>query len=502
MSNVLPVRIVAEERLRRAVRVPAFMESRSARVALFSLVREELRALPRNGFGLGAVVVVLGVLAVVAAFGYGESVRDMLVFTWLVGVLVVGIVVAARVAAARRSRFVDSLFTTPLEGATWFAAQAVVGCVLVVMVLVVQAPFLLLHAAYLGAPALLPNLLVAALFMGAFAVALGLFCGVAVGESGPGAAAGLAGGIGFVAFVLLIVHGLALSGPATPMQATVLRVTSLSPLALVVDGAGIRIFNALPAAAWRPFVGLAGLIFGLAAAAWVAYTRAQGPLGWESRRRGPRVAVVALAAFALVVPVATAEVSFREADDAPYAYYSPGEYTQVAFVPRGSAIHDETFTLSEIYQSPDLPVGEDVELDALVLLLLPAGTSVRGVRIEIEPSDGLLVVSGGKLSAGDTVPSERARPGAGWETLSDGPARPVYRVPVTLRATSVDTLAEAALAVQIHTNFVADGRALASHTTFTFDGEVRGATAQLMLAGLPLPLLALGALVTRKLRTR
>ncbi|HUR69504.1 MAG TPA: hypothetical protein VM370_09685 [Candidatus Thermoplasmatota archaeon] len=471
-------------------------------VSVWTLAREEIRALPRTAFGLGAIAVVFGLFVPIGAMLYGGEgdVDDVLIFTWLVAELVVAIVLAARVAAARQSRFVESLYTTPLDQPTWFAAQAIVGVVLALLVLLAQVPFLLVILAFVGVPAALPPLLVSALGISAFAVALGLFCGVIVGESGPGAAAGIAGGVGFLSFMLFLFQGLALSEPPSPMQDWLIRVTSLSPISLVAAGTGVDLFNVVAIEWWRPTLGFVALVGGLFGAAWWSYTRAQGPLGWDAR--GGRAIVVALVALAVLTPVASAAVEFEEIEDPIGFPYDPGEHTQVAFVARGAPLGDETFTLYEILGAPDLPRGEDVEVDVLVLLMVPDGTTVRGVRIELEGSDVVRVISGGSLSVPDGTPSGRAPPGEGWESVSKLAPRPVYRVPAVLRALSVEAIANSPSPVTIRTDFVADGRALHSEARMLLDGEVPGGQPLLALAGAPLPLAAAAALVSRKIRTR
>lgn len=478
------------------------MTSTLPRVGVWTLASEEIRALPRTAFGLGAIAIVLGLFAPLGAMLYGVEgdVSDTLIFTWLVAELVVAIVLAARVAAARRSRFVESLYTTPLDQPTWFAAQAIVGVVLALLVLLAQAPFLVVIVALIGVPAGLPALFVSALGMGAFAVALGLFCGVVVGDSGPGAAAGLAGGVAFLSFLLFLFHGLAVSSPPSALQPWILRATSLSPLTLVVAGTGVDLFGTRVVEWWRPTLGLLALVAGLVVAAWWSYARAQGPLGWDAR--GGRAAVVALVALALVTPVASAAVEYEEVEDDVGFPYEPGEHTQVAFVARGAALTDRTFTLYEILGAPDLPLDEDVEVDVLVLLMVPDGTTVRGVRIEVEGSDVLRVVSGGSLVVADGTPSGRARPGEGWDSASDVAPRPVFRVPAVLRATSVDAIGNSPAPVWVHTDFIADGRPLSSDARMILDGEITAGPPLLALAGAPLPLAALAALVTRKIRTR
>jgi hypothetical protein len=175
------------------------MTSLPPRVRVWTLVREELRALPRATFGLGAVGVVLLLAIPILVFGgdgasgIGETHLPLV----LILQLAVAILLAARVAGARQSRFIDSLYTTPLTQGTWLAGQTVVGLVLALLMLLPLVPFLLLHIAFVGMPSVLPGFLVAVVGMAAFVVALGIFCGIVIGEAGTSAGTGLAGGCPF-----------------------------------------------------------------------------------------------------------------------------------------------------------------------------------------------------------------------------------------------------------------------------------------------------------------
>ncbi|HEX2022414.1 MAG TPA: hypothetical protein VHH36_06850, partial [Candidatus Thermoplasmatota archaeon] len=417
---------------------------------------------------------------------------ETLLFTWLVLPLAVSVIVAARVAGARRTRFVDSLYTTPLSQPTWIAAQAIVGAILGLLALAVQVPFLLVFVAWLGVPAFLPPAALAALGIAAFAVALGLFCGVVVGDSSPLAAAGLAGGIAFVSFILFLVHTIALEDAPTAEQGVLLRVTALSPVSLAADASGLTPGGMKPVETWRPVAGVLSLVAGLGGAAWIAYTRGQGPLGWEPGRG--RAAVLALTALSLAAPVATAEVAFAASEDE--GGYEPGGNTWVAFVERGGAIREDSFEYSSIHAAPSLPLGEDVEYDVLVLALSPPGADVRGVHIEVKGSDVVRVVAGGQLAA------PRGEPAARVPAPNDGQPRPVYRVPVTLRAVSVEELGDSPAPVEVHTSFTADGRRFASVSRMTLAGEVPGAVLHLVGAGLVVPSLALAGFVARRRSTR
>lgn len=465
------------------------------RVRLAALVRQELRALPRNTFALGALAVVLGLLAIPTSFLItGEAGLDeTLLFTWFVLPLVVAVVTAARVAGARRTRFVDSLYTTPLTQRSWLASQAIVGGTLALLALAVQVPFLLVYLAWIGVPAFLPAAILAALGIAAFAVALGLFCGVIVGDSSPLAAAGLAGGVAFASFILFLVHSVVLTeGPSTARD-VMLHVTALSPITLATDASGIGIAGLEPTDAWQPMVGLVALTAGLAGAAWVAYTRSQSPLGWEPDSGG-RMVVALLVLVAVAAPVAAAEVDFIDAPEE--VGYEPGEHTWVAFVERGSPVSESSFTIESILGEPALAVGKDVAYDALVLALTPPDASAKAVHIQVKGSEMLRVVDGGVRM----VPDGRAD--AQVPAPNDGKPRPVYRVPVTLRALTLDDLGHADLPASVHTEFTVDGKRFVSDAHLLIEGEVPGALGQLLAAGSVLPAAAAVGFVRRKRETR
>lgn len=480
------------------------MASAFHRVSALTLAREEIRTLPRQTFALGAVAVLLAIFAPLAAGALEgtSAMRDYLMFLWVVAQLVVAIVLAARVAAARRTRFVESLYTTPLQPRSWLAAQALVGAALAGLVLLAQVPFILVHVGFVGVPDQLLAVFAAALGTAAFAVAFGLFCGVVVGDSGPGAAAGLAGGVGFLSFILLLVHGVMAMNPPSPTQAVVLRLTALSPVTLAVDATGIDPFGIAPGQPWRAVAGLAALVLGLGGAAWVAYTRGQGPLGWEPRRA--RAPVVALVALALLVPVATASVAYVEQPEEGDWVLQHGEHTRVAFVPRGAPITDEHFEMYAFFMWDELEAGRDNERDALVMLMVPEGEAVRDVRIEVKGSDTLLLVDGGRASFPTGAPEGRARAGESFDddAVATGPLRPVYRVPVVLRPVDPVAIRDSPGLVEVETTFTKGGAKLASHTRMTLDSDVPGGSLALLAAGTPLPLAAFAALVTRRLRTR
>ena len=468
-------------------------------VSVLALAKADLVTLPRNLFGLGAVTVFLAFLAfvqTVALLG-PTALRDVLMFMLVVAQFLVAVVLAARVAAARRTRFVDSLFTTPLGQRTWLLAQAVVGLALAGALFVVHIPVIVVTMAYLGVPHMLWPTLGAGAAMAVFAVALGLFCGVIVGQAGGGAAAGLAGGFGFLSFVGLIVHG---AFATDPTAATIARIAAVSPLTLVVEAFGVDIWGFVPAEPWLALLGFASITLGLAGAAWLAATRHQSPLGWEPRGKGARLGLAVLVAVSLAAPAALATTAFQDID-APQSWIrEPGEFTRIAVVERGTPISDDQFTYDFSYGWSPLRFGQDNEVDALVMLLVPADAAIRAVEVKVSAVEDITLVSGGRETIADGQPDGRARTEM---TAGDPDAlHPVYRIPMTLRPNNADALLGSVSVLQIDTRYQDDGRPYTSKAEMSIHSDVPTARPVLLAAALPPPFLALAGIVVRRIKTR
>src|SRR5689334_18763031 len=101
--------------------------SRGAAMRLFTLYEEELKATARGRFAwLGAAVVLLGVggLATVATQdtwvdGYGFVAYFLAPLAFIP-------LAAGSIASPRANRFVESLFTAPVERRDWLAAKVLV----------------------------------------------------------------------------------------------------------------------------------------------------------------------------------------------------------------------------------------------------------------------------------------------------------------------------------------------------------------------------------------
>src|SRR5579862_8652632 len=238
--------------------------------ALGTLYVEELKAAMRGRFAwLGTVVMLLAVggLATVAT-------QD----TWLDGYGIIAYCLvplafipfaAAAIASPRANRFVESVFTAPVERRTWLAAKVLVLLTLAGAYYLALVPMLLVYIHHVGLPFLLGRFLLWAPGILILSVAVGTLIGVLfIGRS---IAAPAATGMG----VLLAYAGL------VPLQELLVaqgngatrtgHLTLLSPAVLLKNALGFTLAaSAVPAHTAGTWIALS--IVGIAASAlavWV-----------------------------------------------------------------------------------------------------------------------------------------------------------------------------------------------------------------------------------------
>lgn len=473
---------------------------------LRTLVVEDLRAMPRQTFGLGALAVLLtlgGFFAYATAHGEG-GLAIYIFLTLITAPLLVAVVMATRIASSRRSRFVDSLYTTPLTQRTWLASQLIVGAVLVLALMAASSPFLLVYLAHLPPTGEMIRLLGSALLAGAFAVALGIFAGVIVGDAGPGAAASIAGGGAIASFLGFFAEAMMVNGEMGALQPNFVRLTHVSPLTLAVDATGgSTLIGVMPDSTWGAALGLAVMIAFFLGAGWIAYTRQQGPLGWESQRgRAGRWAIVVLAVVAILTPVATASVAYHDAGGHGNITLQNDETIRVSVVARGTAIADEAITELSTYRTEPMVFGHANDRDVLVALRVPTSASVSSLRVQVDGGEGYRVVGG--LDVSWPAPAGRAHETRGFGFPGDpvGEERNVYRVPVTITPIQGNALLESRANVLIHVTAVVNGAPTQGDATLTLTSDMPGAGGQVLAASAPIPLACVGGLVARKIRTR
>ena len=310
-----------------------------------TLYKEELKALVRGRFawlGGGVVLLAIGGLAAVAT-------QD----TWLDGYGIVAYflaplgfipIAAASIAGPRANRFVECVFTAPVERKDWFAAKVLVLLTLAIGYFVALIPMMLVYVAHVGMPFLLikfvewtPGILLAS-------VATGTLIGVLfIGRS---VASPVATGVGvLMSFACLVPLQELLVAQGYGAKATG-RLTLASPLVLLKNGLGFTLVaGSIPASTaltWLSFLFVVAGSFALAA--WI-FLRAQGVESWEATR-AQRWSITSALFVITLLPVFLADtnydVSSPPANNAPsiHGVFSRGGGT-LALVDPGAPMPDE-----------------------------------------------------------------------------------------------------------------------------------------------------------------
>src|SRR5580692_7607745 len=144
-----------------------------------TLYAEELRAAMRGRFALVGAGVVLLVVGCVATVGTQD--------TWLDGYGIIAYflvpltfipLAAAFLASPRANRFVESVFTAPVERRNWLTAKILVLGTMAVTYYVALVPMVLVYTHHVGVPLLLQKLLVWAPCLLLASIAMGTLIGV------------------------------------------------------------------------------------------------------------------------------------------------------------------------------------------------------------------------------------------------------------------------------------------------------------------------------------
>ena len=278
-------------------------------MTLLTLYKEELKAAVRGRFAwLGAAVVLLGIggLAAVAT-------QD----TWLDGYGIIAYflapisfipLAAGSIASPRANRFVESLFTAPVERRDWLAAKVLVLLTLALGYYLALVPMMLVYVAHVGMPLLLAKLVAWTPGILLVSVAIGTLIGVLfIGRS---VAPPVATGVGVLltfAFLVPLQELLVAQGYGATATG---RLTLASPFVLLKNGLGFTLgASSIPASTtltWLCFGFVVVGAFGLAV--WV-FLRAQGVESWEATLAQRWSIAIVLAAL-LLVPVFFADANY------------------------------------------------------------------------------------------------------------------------------------------------------------------------------------------------
>jgi ABC-type transport system involved in multi-copper enzyme maturation permease subunit len=482
-------------------------------MGLSTLYNEELRAVVRGRFAwLGAGVVLLGLGALAAI-----STQD----TWLDGYGVIAYflaplafipLAAGSLASPRANRFVESVFTAPVDRRDWLAAKILVLLTIAAAFYLALLPMMLVYVAHVGLPSLLAKFLLWTPGILLVSIAIGALVGVLfIGRS---VAPAIATGVGILLFFaglvplqeLLVAQGYGSTASG--------HLTLVSPVVLLKNGLAFSL-----GAPWVPAnTGLTWVCYGavvcgaLVLAAWV-FLRTQGVESWEATR--PQRWLIALSLVALVVlPTVVADANYDNpappANNAPDIahVFSRGGSNLALVDPGGRPPARCCDMLLNRDAWPAFPTGEATKQDLLILLPVDAAQPVTDLDIQAAGESGLQVAldrdavdQAAKHLETRTYTSDSGPVAADGHHIASGW---MARVPISLTPTNPWDIGGNRYPLNVTTKYRVAGdaelRTLSSPAAI--EAQVPNALPQMALAALILPSLCFLAAFRRWRRTR
>ena len=481
--------------------------------ALGTLFVEELKATMRGRFAwLGAAVILLAVggLATVGT-------QD----TWLDGYGIIAYclvplgfipLTAGAIASPRANRFVESVFTAPVERRDWLLSKVLVVFTLAAAYYIALFPMLLVYTHHVGLPFLLRKFLIWSPGILVTSIAIGTLIGVLfIGRS---IAAPAATGMG----VLLAYAGL------VPLQELMVarangatrtgHLTLASPAVLLKNALGFTLVAGnVPATTALTWISLLVVtVAAFALAAWV-FLRTQGVETWETTRPQRWTITLGIVAIA-VVPVVVADTNYDK--PAPPANSAPAiralfarTGSSLALAPPGGQPPGRccsTILNREVW--PPLGTDERTRQDLLILLPVDASQPVSDLRIQVAGEGGLEATAdrdalsqAGEHLETRTYAKDLGPPAADGHHVVTGW---VARVPVTLNPTKPWDIGgdRYPLSVTATYRVAGESRTRMFAARGAIDAQVSSGIYEMGLASAVFPGICLVAAVTRWRRTR
>jgi hypothetical protein len=460
--------------------------------------------------GAGVVLLAVGCVATVGT-------QD----TWLAGYGIIAYflmplafvpLAAVFLASPRANRFVESVFTAPVERPDWLMAKILVLITMAAAYYVALVPMVLVYTHHAGVPPLLGNLLAWAPCLLVTSIAMGVLIGVLfIGESiAAPAATGMGVLLAYAGFVPLQELLVAQGSGATRTG----HLTLSSPAVLLKNAFGFTLaVGSIPATTTRTWISLAVVVIGAIALAVWAFVRAQGVETWEATRG--QWWIIALGIVLIVVlPVVMADTNYDK--PAPHATNAPS--IQRLFARAGSSLaltwsggQPPTRCCSTILNRDEWPpfgTDEPTRRDLLVLLPVDATQRVTDLHIQINGESGLEVTA----EPDNLAPAPKALETHTYAN-DTGPAAAdghhvvtgwVARVPVTLTPTKPWDIGGVRYPLRVAATYQVAGES--QMRTFdaraAIDAQVSKAIYEMGVASLILPLACFGAAFRRWRQTR
>lgn len=480
-------------------------------MAVGTLYLEELKAAMRGRFAwLGAGVILLAV-GCVATVGTQD--------TWLDGYGIIAYFLvplafiplsAVFLSSPRANRFVESVFTAPVERRDWLAAKVLVLVTLAAAYYLALLPMMLIYTHHVGVPLLLRKLLVWAPCLLLTSIAIGALIGVLfIGQTiaGP-AATGMGVLLAYAGFVPLQELLVAQGNGATRTG----HLTLASPAVLLKNALGFTLaVGSIPATTTRTWMAVAVVVLvALALAAWV-FLRAQGVETWEASR-AQRWAVALVITAIVMLPVTMADTDY----DAPAPHGTNAPSIQRLFARAGSSLaltppggQPPARCCSTILNRDEWPpfgTDEPTRRDLLVLLPVDATQPVTDVHIQVLGESGLEVSASAQgLSPAPDALETRTYANDSGPAAADGHhvvTGWVVRVPVTLTPSKPWDIGGDRYPLRVSATYKVAGENRTFSARAAVDAQVARAIYEMGAASLILPLVCFGAALRRWRRTQ
>ena len=383
--------------------------------------------------GASAVLFAIGALATAAT-------QD----TWLDGYAIVAYglaplgfipLTAGAIASVRANRFVESLFTAPVERRAWLLAKILALLTFAVAYYVALTPMFLVYAHYIGLPFLLGRFLLWTPGILLSCIAIGTLIGVLfIGRS-------VAAPAGTSMAVLLAYAGL------VPLQELMVargvgagitgRITLASPAVLLKNALGFTLgAGSIPAHTRLTWISLLAVLlssFGLAL--WV-FLRAQGVETWEATGRQRSLIALAIPAIVLL-PVLMADTGYddpaRPANRAPALRVFGRGSGSLALVPPGGPMPAHCCSPLLNRDAASFGTDERTRRDLLVILPVESTQKMTDLRVGIAGESGLEVTADSPLTLEThAFPANSGPDGADGRRIRSAW---IARVPATFRPT-------------------------------------------------------------------
>ncbi len=433
--------------------------------------------------------------------------------TWLdgYGIIAYGLVplgflplTAGAIASPRASRFVESVFTAPVERRHWLIAKVLVLLTLAAGYYAALVPMLLVYIHLVGFPFLLGRFLLWTPGIMIASVSIGTLIGVLfIGRSvAAPAAAGMGVLLAYVGLVPLQELMVARSNGATRSG----HIALASPAVLLKNALGFTLaVGNIPATTRLTWISLIAVVTGaFVLAVWV-FLRAQGVETWETTR-GQRWTIASVIAALILLPVALADTNYDAPAPAPNlapplrGVFARGSGS-VALVPPGRRLPPRC--CSPLLNRETAPLGTDETTREDMLLLLPvdAAHSVTGLRVEVAGEDGLQATTGIPQLETHTFANDAGPVASDGRHIADGW---IARLPVALMPAKPWDIGGNRYPLSVTATYRTgtDAEARTFSARAAVEAEVSRAIYEMGAASSIFPLICLGAALARWRRTR